>query len=112
MSQIHIRPSPDLWSVHAGGALIGRSARAVEVAEGSYAGVLYLPRDDVAMDLLERSTKVTHCPHKGDAAHYAIITPAGRLENAVWSYETPKQHLGAIAGHLAFYPNRVVISRG
>jgi uncharacterized protein (DUF427 family) len=28
-------------------------------------------------------------------------------ENAVWSYEQPYPAMAEIAGHLAFYPNRV-----
>ena len=34
------------------------------------------------------------------------------LANAVWSYETPKEGVEPIAGHLAFYPDRVTVTRG
>jgi uncharacterized protein (DUF427 family) len=30
-----------------------------------------------------------------------------RAENAVWSYEAPFPAMAEIAGHLAFYPDRV-----
>ena len=112
MSHIVIHPSKALWLVHAAGAQIARSNAAVELAEGSYGPVPYLPCADVAMELLERSAKQTTCPFKGIASYFHIVTPAGRLENAVWSYEAPKQSVVAIAGHLAFYPNLVAISRG
>jgi len=32
-------------------------------------------------------------------------------DNAVWTYETPKADVEAIAGHLAFYPDKVEITR-
>ncbi len=32
-------------------------------------------------------------------------------DNAVWCYETPKPEVAAIAGRLAFYPDKVEISR-
>jgi uncharacterized protein (DUF427 family) len=108
--QVHIRPAPGTWSVRAGGALIARSTRALEMIEGSRPPVLYFPRDDVATDLLDRTATVTTCPLKGAAAHFAIVTPAGRIEDAAWSYETPRQHVGTIAGHLAFYPERATLT--
>ena len=36
----------------------------------------------------------------------AIVTPA-QLENAVWSYEDPLPEVTEIAGHLAFYLDKV-----
>jgi uncharacterized protein (DUF427 family) len=108
--QISIRPASGPRTVRAGGAVVVRSARALELREGAYPPVLYFPREDAAMDLLERTDRQTTCPHKGQASYYSIVTPAGRVENAVWSYETPKQHVGAIAGYLAFYPDRVSVS--
>ncbi len=110
-SQIHIRPATGTWTIRAGGALIGQSDRALELTEGSSLPVVYVPRDDVMMDMLDRSDRTTACPHKGVASYYSILTPSGRIENAVWSYETPKSQMGAIAGHLAFYPDRVLLEQ-
>jgi uncharacterized protein (DUF427 family) len=107
--QIHIRPAQGTRTARAGGALIARSERALELIEGSYPPVVYFPREDVAMDLLDRTPRATTCPHKGEASYFSIVTPSVRLENAVWSYEAPRQHVGAIAGHLAFYPDRVTL---
>jgi uncharacterized protein (DUF427 family) len=55
---------------------------------------------------------MTKCPWKGQASYYSIKGDFGMLANAVWSYETPKDDVAAIAGHLAFYPDRVKVTRG
>ena len=107
--QISIHPSSVIWTIHFGGALIGESRNALELREGSHREVLYFPRTDVAMDLLEQSTLTTACPHKGQASYFHIATPATRVENVVWSYETPKQPMGAIAGYLAFQKDHVIL---
>ena len=31
------------------------------------------------------------------------------LENSIWTYETPFPAMAEIAGHLAFYPDKVTI---
>ena len=69
--------------------------------------MLYLPRADADMTLLERSSHTTTCPHKGRASYYSLRVGDRTATNAVWTYETPYPVVAAIAGHLAFYPDRV-----
>jgi uncharacterized protein (DUF427 family) len=69
--------------------------------------VQYIPREDVAMDLLERSGRKTHCPYKGDASYWDVTAGGLRARDAVWSYEQPFDAVKAIAGRLAFYSNKV-----
>jgi uncharacterized protein (DUF427 family) len=69
--------------------------------------VHYIPRADVDMHLLRHSTQHSYCPYKGDASYYSIDVGGTKAENAVWSYEKPYPAVAAIAGALAFYPNRV-----
>lgn len=99
-------------TVSAGGVVLGSSSRALELREGSYPPVIYVPREDIDMAALIRTERSTTCPWKGAASYYSIRTPAGMLENAVWSYEAPLPDMAAIAGHLAFYTDRVTVSRG
>jgi uncharacterized protein (DUF427 family) len=108
---IRIREAPGTWVVRAGGAVLGESARVLELTEGSYAPVRYFPRADIAMAMLDRTSRASTCPWKGQASYFSIVTPEERLENAVWSYEMPKDGCAAIAGHLAFYPDRVTVER-
>ena len=89
------------------GELVADTKNAIRMEEGTYPAVYYFPRDDVRMDRLERTSHKTHCPFKGDASYYSFKHGA---QNAVWSYETPYDEMQAIAGLLAFYPDKVEIS--
>lgn len=109
--RIRIRTAPGTWVVRAGGAVLGESARVQELTEGSYPPVHYFPREDIAMAMLDRTERSSTCPWKGQASYFSIVTPGGTLANAVWSYETPKADCAAIAGHLAFYADRVTIEQ-
>ena len=100
---ITIRKAPGTWSVRAGGAVLGESQNALELSEGDYPFVIYFPRDDIAMAFLDRTDKTTHCPHKGDANYYSVVTKSQTLENAVWTYEAPFEGVERIKDHLAFY---------
>jgi uncharacterized protein (DUF427 family) len=108
---IRIRNAEGTWVVRAGGAVIGESKRALELTEGGYAPVIYFPRDDIAMAFLDRSARQTVCPHKGAASYFTIVAKSGPIADAGWSYEAPKDGMEAIAGHLAFYPDRVTVER-
>jgi uncharacterized protein (DUF427 family) len=69
--------------------------------------VYYIPRKDVKMDRLARTSHRTHCPFKGDASYFSFKNGP---ENAVWSYEQPYDEMRVIENHLAFYPDKVEIS--
>ena len=104
MSYIDIKPEPKRVRVKVRGENIADTAEALALKEGSYPVVYYIPRKDVKMDRLERTTHSTHCPHKGDASYFSI---KGGPANAVWSYEQPKDGVAPIKDHLAFYPDKV-----
>jgi uncharacterized protein (DUF427 family) len=108
-SHITVAPAKGTWIVRAGSAVLGETTRALEMREGSYAPVIYVPREDMAMAFLEKTARTTTCPHKGEANYYSVVLPSGTLADAVWSYEAPFPEVSAIAGHLAFYPDRVAV---
>ncbi|TDK43203.1 DUF427 domain-containing protein [Antarcticimicrobium luteum] len=101
--KIRIRKVPGLWTVRSGGAVLGETSNALELSEGDLPPVIYFPREDIAMAFLDRTDKVTHCPHKGDANYYSIVNKSSVAENAVWTYENPPEALAEIKDHLAFY---------
>ncbi|WP_425045762.1 DUF427 domain-containing protein [Primorskyibacter sp. S87] len=103
MTDIKIRKAQGKWSVRSGGAILGESTNALELSEGSLEPVIYFPREDIAMALLDRTDHVTHCPHKGDATHFSIANKSATIPNAAWSYEDPIADMSRINGHIAFY---------
>jgi uncharacterized protein (DUF427 family) len=86
------------------GEIIADSRDAIALEESQYPPVYYLPRKDVKMQRLTRTTHSTHCPFKGDASYFSLVNGP---ENAVWSYEQPYDEMAAIKGMVAFYPDKV-----
>ncbi len=108
MTEIRIRKAEGTWSVRAGGAVLAETKNALELSEGDYPAVIYFPRDDIAMAFLDETDHSTHCPHKGDANYFSIVTKSQTLKNAAWSYESPKEGVARIKDHLAFYASDAV----
>jgi uncharacterized protein (DUF427 family) len=106
---ISIEPAGGRVTVRAGNAVLASSAAALCLREAGHAPVLYIPRADVAMDKLGRTDLATYCPYKGDCAYYGIAPAGGGAagRELAWTYEAPYPAVAAIAGHLAFYPDRV-----
>jgi uncharacterized protein (DUF427 family) len=104
---ITIAQNADRVRVMLNGRTVADTKRALTLREASYKPVLYIPREDADMSLLQRTAHTTHCPYKGDASYYSIRAGDRVAENAVWSYETPYPAMQEIGGYLAFYPNRV-----
>jgi len=108
---IKIRKPGGTWVLRAGGAVLGETKKALELCEGELPPVIYFPRENIAMAMLERSQTTSHCPHKGDAAYFSIQTKSVLIEDAGWSYEDPKAGMEAIAGHIAFYPQKATVEQ-
>jgi len=110
-ADITIRDAEGTWVIRAGGAVIGESSNALELSEGSYDPVIYFPRDAVAMAFFDASDTQSHCPWKGDATYYSLVTKSTTIKDAAWSYETPNEDMARIAGHIAFYPDKVTVEK-
>jgi uncharacterized protein (DUF427 family) len=96
--------------VSADGTQVADSTQTLSLKEASYPVVHYIPRTDANMELLTRTDRVTHCPYKGDANYFSINVGGQTIENAIWTYEQPFDAVHQIAGHLAFYPDKVAIT--
>jgi len=104
---ITIERNPKRVVVRFNGRTIADTTRALTLREATLAPVQYIPREDVDMTLLERTTHATYCPYKGDAAYYSLRGDDRNSANAVWTYEAPYEAVASIKDHLAFYPSRV-----
>jgi len=100
------RPAGSRVRVTFNGELIADTLDALMLEEKGYPPVYYVPRKDVKMERLIRTSHTSHCPHKGDATYYSLSN-GQTARNAVWSYEQPREQAAAIRGLLAFYPDKV-----
>jgi uncharacterized protein (DUF427 family) len=107
MAYITISPAAGRLRVLWNGHVVADTDKALDLKEGSYGSVHYVPRADVDMTLLRASSRQSHCPHKGDASYFSLVAADGEAPDSVWTYEHPFEIAEAIAGHLAFYPNKV-----
>ena len=108
---ISITPNPKRVRVTVADVVVADTTQSLTLKEASYPAVCYIPRTDADMKLLARSERSTHCPYKGDASYFSINAGGKVLDNAIWSYETPFPAMAAIAGYLAFYPDKVTIEQ-
>jgi uncharacterized protein (DUF427 family) len=109
---ITIAPTGQRVVVRAGGRVIAYTDRALTLEEANYGPVQYLPLDAVDAGVLRRTDHETYCPYKGDASYYTVTTPEGDLENVIWTYQQPFEAVAEVAGHVAFYADRVEITVG
>lgn len=110
-TRLDIHPAEGTWVIRAGGAVIGETSRALEVTEGGFPPVLCIPREDIAMPLLDESRARPACPHKGEAQLFSLITGDGTIPDAAWGYEAPANGAAAPAGQLAFHADKVTPER-
>jgi uncharacterized protein (DUF427 family) len=66
----------------------------------------------VTQRFLDRTDHETFCPFKGEASYWTIRVGDRSAENAVWGYEDPFEEVAGLAGHVAFYADRVEWERG
>jgi acyl-CoA thioesterase len=49
------------------------------------------------------------CPFKGEADYWTLAASEPPLENVVWSYRAPFEEVAGLAGHVAFYCDRLEV---
>ncbi len=90
-------------SAHYQGITLADSDKVMLLQETRIAPVCYFPREDVRMDLFERSDFVSYCPFRGNATHYSLRVGEIAADNILWSYEDPSKDAAAIKDYVAFY---------
>ncbi|HUB94604.1 MAG TPA: DUF427 domain-containing protein [Stellaceae bacterium] len=69
--------------------------------------VYYFPRADVRTDWLEPSQQRSQSQTRGEATFWTLAVDGRRIENALWSHETPPPALAAMTGYFAFAADKV-----
>ncbi|MGV8910108.1 MAG: DUF427 domain-containing protein [Propionicimonas sp.] len=63
----------------------------------------YIPREDVAMDLLEPTASHTECAYKGKASYWSARVGDSVLTDVAWSYPEPLHDAAEVRDLIAFY---------
>ncbi len=89
------------------GRTLADTTRALILRENMLPRVVYVPREDVNLSLLRRSTKETYCPYKGTASYFEPDVGGDSGDPIAWTYEQPFAAVSTIAGHIAFYADKM-----
>lgn len=109
--RVDLEPNPKRVRIALGAKTIAESDRSLQVIETKHDPVVYIPREDVRMDLLERTDHETFCPFKGEASYWTIRIGDQVLENAVWTYEDPFDEVAGLKDYVSFYTDRVELTQ-
>ena len=93
--------------VEIGGVTLGETRRPILLFETGLPTRYYIPKQDVRMDLLERTESVTRCPYKGVARYWSARVHDKLIEDLVWSYPAPIPECPKIENLLSFYNEHV-----
>ncbi len=107
---ITVTPTGGHVVVRVGGTVVADTRSALTLQESTYPAVQYIPLADVDQTHLTRSDTTTYCPYKGEAGYLSFTGPDGVQPDLIWFYEHPYPAVAAIAGHVAFYPDRADIA--
>jgi uncharacterized protein (DUF427 family) len=91
------------------GEQIADTRQALQMNEGKYPPVFYVPRDDVDMAHLQATDHESYCPFKGQARYWSVNAGGKQAENAVWGYDDPYDELLVLKDYVAFYTDRVEV---
>jgi len=92
-----------------GGETIAESDRAIRVLETASPPTIYVPREDIRMDLLIDAGDEVHteCEWKGTASYMHADAGGKRAQRVAWYYPDPKDGFEQLTDSLAFSPRRV-----
>jgi uncharacterized protein (DUF427 family) len=89
------------------GRLVADTTAGWRVLETSQPPAFYLPPADVDRSVLRPATGRSVCEWKGVASYWDVVVGDDIRAAAAWGYPEPTAPFRPIAGHLAFYPQRV-----
>jgi uncharacterized protein (DUF427 family) len=90
-----------------GGETVAVTTRARFLYETRLPTRYYIPPEDVRMDLLVPSDKVTACPYKSTARYWSVKIGDQLFPDIVWSYPEPIPECPKIKGYLCFFNEHV-----
>jgi acyl-CoA thioesterase-2 len=107
--RIDLLPWRGRGRVRLGERVLAESDACLLVHESDHAAQLYFPESSVAWEHFEATDHHTSCPFKGEADYWSLAPADPPLENVAWAYPTPFEEVAGLAGHVAFYADRLVV---
>ena len=86
------------------GTLVADSRATVRTLETSHPPSYYIPRADIAPDILRRAQGSSFCEWKGTATYWDVVIGDIVLPRVGWSYPDPTPAFAILRDHVAFYP--------
>jgi uncharacterized protein (DUF427 family) len=105
--RVDLHPDSRHVRVSFAGTVIADSTSSLRCEETGHGPVHYIPAKDMRLDLLKKTEHTSYCPFKGTASYWTIDAGGKSAENAIWGYENPYDETARLAGHYAFYGNRI-----
>jgi uncharacterized protein (DUF427 family) len=105
--RVDVVPSSREVRVVFAGETVARTRRALFLFETGLPARYYIPQADVRMDLLTPSSTASICPYKGRASYWSLRVGERAAADAAWADMDPLPECPRIAGHRAFYPEKV-----
>lgn len=90
-----------------GGEVVAETTKARFLFETRLPTRYYIPQEDVRMDLLTPTAKVTACPYKGTARYWTARVGGREYPDIVWSYPDPIPECPKVKGLLCFFNEQV-----
>jgi uncharacterized protein (DUF427 family) len=106
-TRIDILPSSRHVRIEIDGVTVAESSNPTLLFETGLPVRYYLPKTHVRLDLLTHTDSESHCPYKGQAEYWSVRAGDALHEDVAWSYPTPLPESLGVAGHIAFYDEKV-----
>jgi uncharacterized protein (DUF427 family)/acyl-CoA thioesterase len=95
--------------VRLGSRVLAESDACLIVKESDHRPQLYFPEASVAWEHFSETGHHTTCPFKGEADYWTLSAADPPLANVVWAYRKPFAEVAGLAGHVAFYCDRLEV---
>ena len=85
------------------GVVVADTRAAIRTLETSHPPSYYIPRADIAPDVLRRAAGSSYCEWKGAATYWDVVVDDAVLPRVGWSYASPTPGFAMLRDHVAFY---------
>ncbi|WP_299046041.1 DUF427 domain-containing protein [uncultured Tateyamaria sp.] len=85
--------------------LLVETTRARVMYETRLPAAIYVPRDDILVELGPTTDLQTFCPFKGTASYNDVLLHGETIPNGIWSYVSALPESKGIQGYVGFMPN-------